>query len=362
MGFVTAVYHRATPFIESSVFFKTITALKSPKAGVSKYRILLADDRTWLLYAKSNDGSGLSLRISSSTRLTASGPFAGIIQIAKNPGNDPNHERAYDTCAGSYATTSLLDGFSGGSSGSYSLTWKKAGNSSPLMMFALPHHLESLDAKSATGKTGIQFQTTVKGIATGVIGDSWTLVEPDLPIGVGFAPWDTVSGPTKAIPNTAKAAINAAGLRELSQNMDAQINLDSMYFSGKALSKFATAIYAVHDLTGNVSLANAGLAKLKLAFERFTTNKQKFPLTYESAWGGIVSTAAFVTGDANADFGNSYYNDHQSVFLFGFLFQSSILKLILFFEYIVSTGRTSSTPPQSSGISTGRGMSLTKTG
>lgn len=311
MGFVTAIYNSVTPFIESSVFFKTITAVKSPKAGVSKYKILLADDRTWLLYATSNDRTALSLHISSSTRLTAPGPFSGYIQIAKNPGNDPNQEKAYDTCAGAYATAASLDGSSNDQTGTYSLSWKKGGNGSPLMMFALPHHIESLDAKSAAGKTGIQLQTTVKGIATGIIGDSWTLVEPDLPIGLGFAPWDPVSGPTKALSTTVKAAINAAGLRELSQNMDAQINLDSMYFSGKALSKFATIIYAVHDLAGNVTLANAGLAQLKVAFERFTSNKQKFPLTYESAWGGIVSTASFVTGDANVDFGNTYYNDHQ---------------------------------------------------
>ena len=311
MGFVTAIYNSVTPFIESSVFFTTLTPLNSPKTGVSKYKILLADGKTWLLYATSNDQKALSLKIASSTRLVALAPFAGIIQIAKNPQDDPKNEISYDTSAGSYATTASLDGFSDDHTGSYSLTWKKGGNGSPLLMFALPHHIESLDAKSAAGKTGIQLQTTVKGVATGVIGDSWILVEPDLPISLGFAPWDPVSGPTKALSTTAKAAINAAGLNELSQNIDLQTNLDSMYFSGKALSKFATAIYAVHDLAGNVTLANAGLAKLKVAFERFTSNTQKFPLTYESAWGGIVSTAAFVTGDANADFGNSYYNDHQ---------------------------------------------------
>ena len=106
-------------------------------------------------------------------------------------------------------------------------------------------------------------------------------------------------------------AILKAGKSDLAQDMNNQTNLDSMYFSGKALSKFATAVYAVHDLAGDVSVASVGLTKLKTAFARFVSNKQEYPLVYESQWGGIVSTAAYSTGDPNADFGNSYYNDHH---------------------------------------------------
>lgn len=311
MGFVTAIYNSVTPSIESGVFFKTITPLKSPKNGVSKYRISLADGKTWLLYATANNGTGLALKTSSSTQLKAPGFFSGTIQIAKNPGNDSKFEALYDQCAGSYATTSSISGYVNGGYGQYSLTFQKGGNGSPLLMFALPHHVESLAPQTRYGLTGLQLGTTVKGLATAIVGDSWTLKEQQLPNVIGFAPWNPVSGSTTSLSTFAKNAISAAGAIELAQDFDALTNLDSMYFSGKALSKYASAIYAIHDLAGNVTLANAGLKKLKAAFERFTTNKQKFPLTYESAWGGVVSTAAFVTGDFNADFGNSYYNDHQ---------------------------------------------------
>lgn len=311
IGFVTAIYNSVTPFIESSVYFKTITPLTSPKKGVSKYRIILADGNTWLLYATANNGTGLALKTSSSTRLAAPGFFAGTIQIAKNPGNDAKNEQSYDKCAGSYATTSSITGYVNGGYGSYTLNFQKGGNGSPLLMFALPHHVESFSPETANGSTSLQLGTTVKGLATAVVGDSWTVVEAALPNQVGFAPWNPVSGSTTSLSTSAKAAINAAGASELSQDMDALTNLDSMYFSGKALSKYASAIYAIHDLAGNVTLANAGLTKLKAAFERFATNKQQYPLTYESGWGGVVSTAGFVTGDVNADFGNSYYNDHQ---------------------------------------------------
>jgi endo-1,3(4)-beta-glucanase len=80
-----------------------------------------------------------------------------------------------------------------------------------------------------------------------------------------------------------------------------------MYFSGKALAKFAQIVYLINDLLGNPGLAEAGLNNLKSAFDRFASNSQKHPLTYESAWGGVVSTAAYTTGDPVADFGSSYY-------------------------------------------------------
>lgn len=67
----------------------------------------------------------------------------------------------------------------------------------------------------------------------------------------------------------------------------------------------------VYDLLGDTALAAAGLTKLKAAFSVFTNNTQIFPLTYESAWGGLVSSATYTTGDSGADFGNTYYNDHH---------------------------------------------------
>jgi endo-1,3(4)-beta-glucanase len=82
------------------------------------------------------------------------------------------------------------------------------------------------------------------------------------------------------------------------------------------------------------------LANLKTAFELFSTNKNQFPLVYESklsmstavdfindmlaAWGGVVSSASYITGDSGADFGNTYYNDHH--FHYGyFIYTAAII-------------------------------------
>jgi endo-1,3(4)-beta-glucanase len=70
-------------------------------------------------------------------------------------------------------------------------------------------------------------------------------------------------------------------------------------------------VYTIHDLLGNTALAQAGLTNLKQSFALFATNKQQFPLVYETAWKGVVSTASYVTGNSGVDFGNTYYNDHH---------------------------------------------------
>ena len=323
MGFVTGIYNNVTPYIRSSVYFKTLTPLTSPSAGVTKYRILLQDGNTWLLYARSNNGTGLALKVVSSSSIRGPGRFSGTIHIAKNPGATASNEATYDSCAGAYPKSATLSGSVSGTAGTYSLSWSRAGSTAGLLMFALPHHIQSLSTSSAK-ITPLKLQTTTKGVATGVIANSWTLNEGGLPTSIGFAPWDASTGSTSTLSPAAKAAILKAGKSDLAQDMAGQSNLNSMYFSGKALSKFAMAIYAVHDLAGDISVATAGLTKLKAAFARFATNRQQFPLVYESQWGGVVSTATYSTGDVNADFGNSYYNDHHFHYAY-FVYTASII-------------------------------------
>lgn len=80
----------------------------------------------------------------------------------------------------------------------------------------------------------------------------------------------------------------------------------------------------INDLLGDQGLAQSGLKKLKASFARFAENKQKNPLVYEQAWGGIVSSASYTTGDPNADFGNTFYNDHH--FHYGyFIFCAAVI-------------------------------------
>ncbi|KAI9838364.1 MAG: hypothetical protein M1819_005632 [Sarea resinae] len=315
MGFVTGEYQGSTPVIQSSVFFRNMTASnKSPGPGISKYTLTLEDGTTWLVYATSPTGNALNLQMVSNSMIRATTAFNGTIQVAKNPGGNANNEAIYDASASVYPTDAQISGSVSGATGSYTLNWAKTGASSAtskLLMFALPHHVESFDSATHDNLTDIQLQTTTKGIATAVVADSWTLVEEGMPTEMGFAPWSPSETNVTSLSADAISLIQTVGASEVSQNMSAQTNLDSMYFSGKALSKFASIVYTLHELANDSAMANAGLMQLEKAFAVFASNQQQFPLIYETAWKGVVSSASYVTGDSGADFGNTYYNDHH---------------------------------------------------
>lgn len=315
MGFVTGIYENLQPAIQSSVFFRSVIKCGCPRAGTYKYHIILEDGKSWLLYAISNDGSDPRLSHVSSVKIQGRLNWSGIIQVAKNA-NGSTSENVFDESAGVYAIGATITGSTVGASGTYHLHWTKAGFSktaSPprLIMYALPHHVQSFSGSTTQGIRAAQLQTTTKGFATAVVADSWTMLEPNLPIDIGFAPWSPLHRNHKSISVSARHKISNVAQDEIHQDINNQSNLESMYFSGKALSKFATLIYATHSLAQQPQIAAEGLQRLKAAFARFVSNQQKYPLVYDTAWKGIVSTGSYVTGDAGQDFGNTYYNDHH---------------------------------------------------
>ena len=153
--------------------------------------------------------------------------------MAKDPGD---FEATIDKASAAYPVGVTLSGSATGAQGSYTFTFKKAGDvNTKLMMYALPHHVDSFDAATKAGVTKLQLQTTTKGLATAVMADSWTMVEPNMPVTMDFAPWDPVGGPKATLSEESIRAINPVALKEISQNVDQQANQNSMYFSGKVL-------------------------------------------------------------------------------------------------------------------------------
>ena len=239
MGFVTGLFDNLTPVFESGVFFRTVTRVSTSKPGFAKYRITLEDGRTWLLYATrttSNSftqpgGAALELSIVNNHRLQASGPFTGIVQVAKSPSDAA--EAAYDATTGSFCTGMRVTAGVDSGAATYSFQYNKGGiqTGSSLLMWALPHHIASMTSGGV--RNGVTLRSTTKGIMTAVVADSWTMVERELATDIGFFPWR----PGCAAPNTySPQALNTIAnsvAAEVAQDMDAQSNLNSMYFSGK---------------------------------------------------------------------------------------------------------------------------------
>ncbi|CAD0090695.1 unnamed protein product [Aureobasidium vineae] len=310
MGFVTAVYSGSTPCLESAISFTSVTYVgRMPSDSTYKYQAKLADGTSWNIYVTTSQaGYPVNSFTLTNVRVLRGAPrFQGFIQVAKVP--SAGADSTYDQAAGAYSVSATVAGSIAGTSGTYKLTWTKQGVANrTLLMFALPHHVQSI---TSGGLTDVKLQTTTKGTATGIIGDSWTLLEQFLPIDMGFAPWTPFGRGNSKVSTAAAKLINKAGMSELSQDMKKQSNLNSMYYSGKALAKFAAIVYAVHDIGNNATLSISGLQKLKTAFDTFVRNKQILPLVYESSWGGAVSSGTYQTGDSGLDFGNTYYNDHH---------------------------------------------------
>lgn len=232
MGLVTAMYNGSFPVIQTGIFFRTVTRVSAdPKSNVAKFRFLLEDGKTWWLYAYKLQGGDLDLQVTNNGYAEAMSPFFGIIQVAKDiPGAEPVLDRA----SGVYAETVDLSGSVSGSSGRYSFQFTARGHpEGELLMWALPHHVESFDHETAGFAQEVHIPTTTKGLAKAMLATRWTMVEPHMPVNMGFAPFSPERGSMGSLSEDAKAVVAVVAKNEISQNMIEQSNLDSMYFSGK---------------------------------------------------------------------------------------------------------------------------------
>jgi endo-1,3(4)-beta-glucanase len=156
-------------------------------------------------------------------------------------------------------------------------------------------------------------QSSSKGPMKAVSGDVWKLQEAQL-------------NKVRWFPN--QPAPEASTRNEIMKTMANDINLnytehtlkDDNYFSGKGLQKFALIALLLNkpDKTElrNPELAQRALDKIKQAISPYLDNTQMDPFVYDDLYKGIVSVNGLPimmggTGDVNAAFGHSYYNDHH---------------------------------------------------
>jgi endo-1,3(4)-beta-glucanase len=234
MAYITARFDGSVPLIQSGVYFRTMSrVIRNPKDHVAKYNFILEDGTTWRVYAWRTQGEDLDLKVINNRLAESKHPFHGIIQVCKDPGTKGS-EYLIDDGAGIYPVAVELSGSVSGNEGTYRFKFQKDGHQlGHLYMFALPHHVLSFDADTRKRVRGLQLLSPTKGASSLVKGTSWTMVERHMPVEMGFAPWHPEKGTMEKLSNRAKGIIRAAAAKELSQNMLAQTNLDSMYFSGK---------------------------------------------------------------------------------------------------------------------------------
>ncbi|KAK3828857.1 MAG: endo-1,3-beta-glucanase Engl1 [Benniella sp.] len=309
MAFITGVYQDLTPRIFSSILVRTLTRDPNPRTdGWVKYKFLIENGITWLLYAKPDrpHDPALDLKMFNQGQIVStSGKFTGLIQIAKLPvGRETEAESIYDSSVGVYATGGEL-AVRQKEAGGYRIDWRLAGDlNKQFIHFTLPHHRMVLTDVSKP--TSLVLPSTTKGKMIAYVGPSWNLYEPER-LSIDFLPKDWSCTVTKEQLDK----IRQQAQQDAELDFDQGTNLDSMYFAGKGLAKFALLNLVIKDvLQDKGQLQAMSLQKLKSSFERFMDNRQMFPLVYDTTWKGLISIQGLERG-ALADFGNSWYNDHH---------------------------------------------------
>ena len=107
------------------------------------------------------------------------------------------------------------------------------------------------------------------------------------------------------------AKISTAANKDVLRNFTAESVDPIIYYSGKYLAKFADLCLTTEFILADHNLAGKCLTNLKTAYAVFLNAKNPNKLVYDYTWRGLVSDAGYKTGDPNADFGNTYYNDHH---------------------------------------------------
>ena len=306
MGMITAVYNDLIPEICSQVGIRSVSGDTAPKAGIDKYKIVLNDDSIWIMYVTFTGGQSCKFALKDSQHIIASNSINNCwIQVCCGDFSD------YDKAAGCYPIACTLSGITSGNTGTYSFNYTVAGSGTAPLMYALDHQVKSFTSKTSNTKSNASINDTVHGKMIGYLTNIFEMSE-NLPTAIGMDPWSSVAGFSK--PSYSSDELNAirnAAMKDITNDVSNLTNINSMYFSGKLLDKFAYVLYVLHYILKDRATTQQFLGKLKDAQNRFTANRQIFPLCYETNWGGLCSVGGMANGDTGVDFGNSMYNDHH---------------------------------------------------
>ncbi|KAK6202613.1 endo-1,3-beta-glucanase [Scheffersomyces amazonensis] len=316
MGFATAIYHGdLVPLLNTLIGFSTFTEELSSAlpTNLQKYRVTLFNGIEWLVYVTVPEGSDFTLVSEDQFHVQGSGSADGVIVQAAVAPSERSLETYYDQAAGQYAVSATVQGSVECTDATYSFLYNTEGTSlsnSPLI-FALPHQVASLAPVTQNAATGITIASSSKGTMSGYLTNELVLQET-LENNIGWLPW--VQG-MSSVPLTYTAdqlaLLASTANDELNVNIAETVaNQDSMYYSGKAIDKYAYILLVVSEILGDEAVANATLQSLKSAFQPFLENTEYYPLMYDTKFLGVTSTANN-DGDTGADFGAGYYNDHH---------------------------------------------------
>lgn len=190
MGMATAIYHgNLTPTIKMQV---GIQAFEHKGHNFSedfyKYIIHLNSGDKWVIYSDINLTQTDSLTIMGDCTANSMATIQAAHLI--NLEDDAKYDKVY----GNYAVGATVSGsVDGRGRGVYRITHEPYNRSysKPLLIFALPHHVQAFSASMESMKSGLELQSTVMGQMMGMYSNYLEMNEitPDY---IGFFPWTSI--------------------------------------------------------------------------------------------------------------------------------------------------------------------------
>lgn len=339
MGMITTIYNNLQPRLDSLIGIKQFNRIPIYNNNVgnhcTKYSILLENNTVWTLYLLflDLDNNPLQLDLINSNTIVANRSVGNcILQLTIADSS------TLDTIAGNYPVSCQLKAYTTETAVNYSFHYSIISfnnlignntsdfntdantNTGRILIFALPHHVDYLSSRFLQNyRTGIKLDSTVYGEMQGFITNYLQMVDLPVARNSSLELWPVKPIQDELILNKIK---QAATLEIQNSNILDESNLDSMYFAGKILAKYAWLLYCCKFILNDENLTLNLLQNLKQAINRFSENKQKLPLIYDNTWKGIISS-----GDASQDFGNAFYNDHHFHYAYHVITSAIIVKV-----------------------------------
>jgi endo-1,3(4)-beta-glucanase len=257
----------------------------SPVTG-DRFVVALDNGQTWVVYAS----APLTFSWMKGGILKASAIFNGAIRAAA-VGAAADTLDVLDAHRGAYPTGGDVAATVTGDAADIGFAWKKQG-AGPLLMMALPHHLDSLVGAT---KTDVDLRT-IKGDMIGISGDAWSLFEP-----LSTITWSAPAGIAADKVAEVEAALAVDAAQEKPVAGDA-------YFYGKQIAKLGR-LALIADELGDATTASTVRERMKATLDPWLTGQNKDVLRYEPVWGGICTAGGLA--DKGAEFGQGWYNDHH---------------------------------------------------
>lgn len=313
------------------------------------FSLVLKSGQHWRIYTS----SPVTLTWSPLGGVLASKPFDGIMRVALVPDDsglgggaslDEGTKKANETSVkdaemlDAYAETYAVSGVArhevdrsrDASVGQLTFFWRvaymgstlsldSAAKTPPLLMLALPHHVNKIVADETVGFLpwgSLDYRGGLKGHLTPILGRSWKMRLELTPI--SWLPPKQIDD--IALRNELGEILKGDVARPNAETDDkaAWIAYDNWfgnaYWNGKEAARLATLALIAENIRQEPSRVSA-YNQLEAILEVWLEGKNKDPLVYDATYGGLCTKIGLY--DHDADFGNGYYNDHH--FHYGYM-------------------------------------------